>query len=788
MIWKLYILSNICILGFANGYVPPPRLSDSSITFGKSPRIINGQTASTNEFPFAASLQITFEGNGFSCGGSIINEKWILTAAHCMYPGDRLLTPNEVKVGYGNSNREKQTFGTVSNIFVMPGYNRNDTTPLNDITLLELSSPIPIDNTTTSVIQFRDVPIPPQTSTTAIGWGAASQDPNSGAVDDLLKVNLLVGTPDFCKSIYPQYTENGLFICTSTDPGGFDTCYGDSGGPLLYNEPSGKQSLSGVLSFGDSIGNPSRPVCGDPKGASFFTRPIYVIDFISQTTRIDKSYFVYNPLGTTQTPISSSPQSTISTPAGGPVSINQCVDQNTNNCIVQQTTGVMSAVSSTISPTAVLTLQVPETAIPQTPTAVEQQQPIVVSNTLTMSTVVETNYQTSGCTIYMNRTTKIFYYTCAPTTPITVSPTSITVVPTTPTTMVPTCTNCVIPTSITVVPTCTNCVIPTSTTVVPTTPTTVIPTTPTTMVPTCTNCVIPTSPTVCVIPTSTSSVSCQSNSSPPTVLPTSILPTTTYKYYQVIVPTISPTSDTCKSTTSNNSAINTSTPLINPIISTVNNTPPQTPALQLPTDQGNVQSTLVLSQTPALQLPTDQGNVESSISIPENLILQTPTDQGNVQSTLVLSETPALQLPTDQGNVESSITIPENLILQTPTDQGNVQAMPSLSETPQVGRINQDEDRVPVIILKRDLHGLDPTKTIGDIKKRDDDLDKLQFEQQLEKFKKLIKLKIALDKILNSQSTEIYETKTKTLTNPPFIIDINSRIILLSKPVPTISN
>lgn len=79
MVWKLFVLIILAALKNAE-------LRNNKIIDVLSTRIVNGSDADIAEFPFIVSLQIIQDDvtSNHNCGGSILNEHWVLTAAHCL--------------------------------------------------------------------------------------------------------------------------------------------------------------------------------------------------------------------------------------------------------------------------------------------------------------------------------------------------------------------------------------------------------------------------------------------------------------------------------------------------------------------------------------------------------------------------------------------------------------------------------------------------------------------------------------------------------------------------------
>lgn len=156
------VTSFLCILLTIHCAVALPRWTDD----GHNDRVVGGQTAEPNQFPYQVSLR-SKETTRHFCGGSIIRENWILSAAHCLISRQ----PEEIFIVVGAHLRTEETdvYDAIE-IIVHENYSRY--TLQNDISLARTTTDIVFSPTVQPVSIGDGSYINAGLTARASGWGA----------------------------------------------------------------------------------------------------------------------------------------------------------------------------------------------------------------------------------------------------------------------------------------------------------------------------------------------------------------------------------------------------------------------------------------------------------------------------------------------------------------------------------------------------------------------------------------------------------------------------------------
>lgn len=231
-------------------------------------RIVGGSNAGSGQFPYQVSLRSA--ANGHFCGGSIISNRYALSAAHCTI--GRTTANTRVVVGTHLLNSGGVSH-MVQRIVNHGQYNAN--TLANDVSLVQTQTNI-VYNNLVQPIGLGSVFVGGGVGVAASGWGQTSvsfpaylsyfgitnlnfspfilQNPG-GAPNNLQFANLQTLTNADCRNRFSVANANRVFdntICTFTR-NGQGMCMGDSGGPIATGG-----NVVGIVSWGIAcaVGSP----------------------------------------------------------------------------------------------------------------------------------------------------------------------------------------------------------------------------------------------------------------------------------------------------------------------------------------------------------------------------------------------------------------------------------------------------------------------------------------------------------------------------------------------------
>uniref|UniRef100_A0A8C0N456 trypsin n=2 Tax=Canis lupus familiaris TaxID=9615 RepID=A0A8C0N456_CANLF len=256
-------MNPLLILAFLGAAVATPTDDDD--------KIVGGYTCEENSVPYQVSLNAGYH----FCGGSLISDQWVVSAAHCYKSAlnsefsGRESEYCRIQVRLGEYNIDvlegNEQFINSAKVIRHPNY--NSWILDNDIMLIKLSSPAVL-NARVATISLPRACAAPGTQCLISGWGnTLSSGTNYPELLQCLDAPIL--TQAQCEASYPgQITEN--MICAGFLEGGKDSCQGDSGGPVVCNG-----ELQGIVSWGYGCAQKNKP--------GVYTKVCNFVDWIQST-------------------------------------------------------------------------------------------------------------------------------------------------------------------------------------------------------------------------------------------------------------------------------------------------------------------------------------------------------------------------------------------------------------------------------------------------------------------------------------------------------------------------
>ena len=244
-------------------------------------RIVGGDLSQINQWPWQVFINITVDfgliAKQINCGGSIVNENWILTAAHCVPHFVRSGLKVNIEAIFGAVDL-KNSNGIRRKVVRWLAHEKFDyVNKQNDIALMQLNESVSFDDNTKlapiclSKLDHSKLRIP---ICYATGFGFENRFFRQND-HQLRHVKELIIDERKCRQYYPDIN-NSTQICVDADlGGGHGTCLGDSGGPLqCFHTDKNRWYQIGLISYGEP--------CALPETPDVFTKIEYFYDWILQ--------------------------------------------------------------------------------------------------------------------------------------------------------------------------------------------------------------------------------------------------------------------------------------------------------------------------------------------------------------------------------------------------------------------------------------------------------------------------------------------------------------------------
>lgn len=221
-----------------NELLNPASDIDESINERSSPYIAGGYDAKPGEYPSFVSIKLTYyTANDSTCGGVLISDRLVLSAAHCfdgagkqIYVAPTIISPHLWESGHVKSYE-------VDKVCSSPKYDGKN----HDYAILHLKTPVRLSETVQTVC-FPGKPLPMKKEAFAVGIGYSSSSDKPDVVQ-IIPVRQVA-----CDKV----DVHASHICFESSRAKYqgDTCSGDSGGPI-YARVGGRMRVYGLTNYGE---------------------------------------------------------------------------------------------------------------------------------------------------------------------------------------------------------------------------------------------------------------------------------------------------------------------------------------------------------------------------------------------------------------------------------------------------------------------------------------------------------------------------------------------------------
>ncbi|KAM7342802.1 trypsin-1-like [Cochliomyia hominivorax] len=233
-------------------------------------RIVGGEETQEIRYPWMTLLK---HNNRFYCGGSLVSDRYVATAAHCLrgFMSRRISVSLLVHDRKSNSSREINR--KAKKVIIHERYSPFNIN--NDIGLIQLEEPVEMSNV------LRPICMPSKEKNfegeigIASGWGATSE--GGSLAQKLMHVSVPIISNEECNEKYGENRITENMMCAGVPEGNKDSCQGDSGGPFhVHNEDLDTYHLAGIVSWGEGCARPDRP--------GVYTRVTQYLEWIEMRT------------------------------------------------------------------------------------------------------------------------------------------------------------------------------------------------------------------------------------------------------------------------------------------------------------------------------------------------------------------------------------------------------------------------------------------------------------------------------------------------------------------------